>query len=178
MVTTFLLIMVLLVTAERAFELWLAARNRSLALKSGALEYGQKDYRLIVLLHSAWFVAWIAESLLRGPRLDPFWPLWLALFVAGEILRYWCVITLGRFWNIRILVIPGAPRIRRGPYRFLNHPNYVGVAIFLLAAPMIFGAWVTAVVASALNAALLLAVRIPEENRALRSLRRPVPEDR
>jgi len=170
--------MVLMVAAERAFEVWLATRNRALAIKAGGVEYGRRHYRLIVLLHGAWFVAWIAESLWRGPRLHSLWPLWLALFVAGEILRYWCMWTLGRFWNTRIIVVPGAPRIRSGPYRFLNHPNYVGVAVFLFAVPMIFGAWVTAAVASALNATLLLAIRIPEENRALGSLKKSLLSDR
>jgi methyltransferase len=170
MVKTLLWASVALLVAERAFELWLSARNAGLARTAGAIEHGRRHYPLVVALHTGWFVAWILEAYWRGPRLDSLWTLWAGLFVAGEALRYWCMATLGRQWNTRILVVPRRTRIRTGPYRLMNHPNYVGVAVFLFSVPMIFGAWVTALVASALNAALLLLLRIPAENRALKEL--------
>jgi len=97
----------------------------------------------------------------------------LALFLLVQPLRYWVIFSLGESWNTKILVMPGAKPIRRGPYRYLNHPNYVVVVVEILAFPLIFGAWVTALVFTALNAVLLF-VRIREENRALAELSKPV----
>ena len=95
-----------------------------------------------------------------------FWPVLLVLFLLVQPLRYWALFSLGENWNTKILVVPGAKPIRRGPYRYLSHPNYVVVVVEILVFPLIFGAWITALVFTALNAAVLY-VRIREENRAL-----------
>lgn len=100
------------------------------------------------------------------------WP-WLVLWLASQGVRYWVMHTLGRLWNTRILIVPGAARVRRGPFRFVKHPNYLAVALELLSAPLSVGALRTAVVFSLLNAALLLGVRIPAEERALREYESP-----
>jgi methyltransferase len=97
----------------------------------------------------------------------------LALVVASQGLRWWCIATLGHQWNTRVIVIPGAPRITGGPYRYLSHPNYVAVVVEGFALPLVHSAWMTAVVFSVLNA-FLLAVRLRVENQALASLQ-PVP---
>ena len=94
------------------------------------------------------------------------WPIPAALFLLVQPLRYWSIRSLGGYWNTRILVVPDAKLVARGPYRYLRHPNYVVVAVEVATFPLIFGAWVTALVFSGLNAALLF-VRIREENRAL-----------
>lgn len=159
-----------LIGAERLLELRLADRNRKLMLARGAEESGQTHYRLVVLLHSVWFAAWILEAVWRGPHLHPLWPAWLALFVLAEVLRYWCIKTLGVHWNTRILVLPGSPPVHSGPYRLLRHPNYLAVVVDLFTVPMIFGAWITALVFSILNLALLLFVRIPAEEKALKRI--------
>lgn len=158
-----------LVVLQRAAELRLARRNERWARSRGAREYGRRHYPLFFLLHGAWFVGWIAESLGRGVRLAEAWGLWLALFLLAGALRYWAIATLGQRWNTRILVLDGAPPITSGPYRFVPHPNYIAVATELLALPLVFGAWWTAGVASVLNVALLAGVRIPLEERALRA---------
>lgn len=158
---------VVIVLVQRITELRLARRNEKWAREQGARESGAGHYPLFFVLHGSWGIAWIAEALVRGPALSPYWWAWLTGFVLAEILRYWAIITLGPRWNTRILVIEGLPAIRTGPYRFLAHPNYLAVAIELACIPMIFGAWVTAVVASALNAMLLLGLRIPCEQRAM-----------
>ena len=167
MVTGLLVVLALVIAGERVLELRLAARNRSLMLSRGAEESGQAHYRWVVLLHSAWFIAWLVEAFARGPQLQLLWPFWLAVFLLAEVLRYWCITTLGIHWNTRILVIPGAPPVRSGPYRFLRHPNYLAVVVDLAAVPIIFNAWITAIVFTVLNLALLLLVRIPAEERAL-----------
>ena len=160
-----------LIIGQRLLELRLAAYHRTWALAEGAQEFGAGHYPLFIVLHSGWLAGWIIEAVLRGARLSRFWYLWLGLFVAAQGLRYWCIASLGRFWNTRILVIPGAQAVRRGPYRFLAHPNYLAVAVELLSVPLIFGAWLTAVAASTFNAALLLGLRIPAEEKALRLLK-------
>jgi methyltransferase len=163
-----LLALIVIVLIQRITELRLARRNEQWAREQGAREVGAGHYPLFFLLHGSWAAGWITEALLRGPALAPHWWAWLIGFVFAEILRYWAIGTLGRRWNTRILVIDGLPPIRTGPYRFIAHPNYLAVAIELACIPMIFGAWMTALVATALNAMLLLGLRIPCEQRAVR----------
>ncbi len=157
------------VLVQRVTELRLAKRNEAWAREQGAREYGAGHYPLFFVLHGGWAIGWISEAALRGPTLAPGWWAWLGGFVIAEALRYWAIGTLGKRWNTRILVIAGLEPIRSGPYRFVRHPNYLAVAIELACIPMLFGAWITAVVASVLNAVILLGVRIPAENAALRA---------
>jgi methyltransferase len=150
-----------LVTLERLVELWIANRNTGRLLALGAREHAPRHYPLIVALHVLWLASlwWLAP-----PRpIDGFW---LGLFVLIEIGRLWVLATLGRHWTTRIIVLPGAPLVRRGPYRWLNHPNYVVVIGEIAVLPLVFGLWKVALVFSVLNA-ILLSVRIRAENRAL-----------
>ena len=161
-----LVLAVALVAVQRLFELVLARKNERRARARGAVERGQRHYRLIVALHTLWLVCTLVEGLLRGPELPAFWPVPLALFLLVQPLRYWAIFSLGERWNTKILVLPGEKPIRHGPYRYLDHPNYVVVVVEVLTFPLIFGAWITASVFTVLNAAIL-SVRIREENRAL-----------
>ncbi len=170
--TAVLVLAVALVAAQRLLELALARRNEREARAKGAVERGRKHYVFIVTLHSLWLVSTLVEGILRGPVLPFYWPAPLALFLLAQPLRYWAIFSLGESWNTKILVVPGAKPIRRGPYRYLNHPNYVAVVLEILAFPLIFGAWTTALVFTVLNAALLF-VRTREENRALTELSAP-----
>ncbi len=169
-VTTINLILGLFVyiTIQRMLELLLAEYNRVRALAAGGKEFGAGHYPLFFALHVGWLMGWVAEAIARGATLSQFWVVWLALFVAAQGLRYWCMISLGRFWNTRIVVIPGVKPVRRGPYRFMAHPIYLAVSLELASLPLIFGAWITVLVISILHAALLLGVRIPAEEKALR----------
>jgi methyltransferase len=150
-----------LVTLERLGELWLANRNTRRLLNEGAREHGAGHYPLIVALHASWLLTlwWLA------PR-QPIEPLWLALFFLIEIGRLWVLASLGERWTTRIIVVPEAPLVRRGPYRFIDHPNYVVVAAEILVLPLAFGLWRTALVFTLLNA-ILLTIRIRAENQAL-----------
>jgi methyltransferase len=149
------------VTLERIAELWLARRNTQRLLVSGAREYAAAHYPLIVALHAAWLAVlwWLG----RDRPVDLFW---LATFVLLELARIWVLTTLGPRWTTRIIILPGAPLVRRGPYRWINHPNYWVVIGEIAVLPLVFGLWLVALVFSLLNAAAL-AVRISEENRAL-----------
>lgn len=161
-----------LVITQRLLELRLARRNQHWAMAQGAKEYGQAHYPLFFLLHGGWMLGWVIEGSLRN-QLSPLWWVWLLVFIAAQALRYWAIQSLGHYWNTRILVIPGARRIQTGPYRYLPHPNYLAVALELLSLPLVFSAWITALVASLLNAALLLLIRIPAEERALNQAQAP-----
>lgn len=162
------------VIVQRLLELGLARRNQQWASARGAKEYGQAHYPLFFLLHGGWMLGWAIEGALRS-QLSSLWWVWLLLFIAAQALRYWAIKSLGHYWNTRILVIPGARRIQTGPYRYLPHPNYLAVALELLSLPLIFNAWITALIASLLNAALLLLVRIPAEEHALNQPQHPTP---
>ncbi len=154
------------VAVQRLLELVVARRNERRARARGAVERGRGHYPFIVALHSLWLVSTLVEGLLRGPELSALWPVPLALFLFVQPLRYWALFSLGERWNTKILVLPGAEPVRRGPYKYLSHPNYVVVVVEILTLPLIFGAWVTALVFTMLNAVVLW-VRIREENRAL-----------
>ena len=159
------------VLVQRAAELWLARQHERWVRARGAREFGAGHYPAFFVLHGAWLVAWPLEAVHRGPALAPGWTLWLLLFSAAQALRYWAIRSLGSRWNTRILVIPGEPPIRRGPYRWGSHRNYIAVVIELAALPLAFGAYWTAGIFGALNLALLLGVRIPAEVRAWRESR-------
>jgi methyltransferase len=155
------IVILALVTAERVGELWLSRRNTKRLLAQGAREHAPGHYPLIVALHAAWLATlwWLAPA----RAIDGFW---LAMFVLIEIGRIWVLATLGPRWTTRIIVLPDAPLVRRGPYRFVDHPNYVVVVAEIAVLPLVFGLWQVALIFSVLNAAML-AVRISQENRAL-----------
>jgi methyltransferase len=156
----------LLVALQRLLELRLSRGHERILRARGAVERGRQHYPLIVALHLLWLLSTLIEGVLRGPVL---WPVPLALFLLVQPLRYWTILSLGENWNTRILVVPGSELVRRGPYKYLKHPNYVVVVVEIATFPLIFGAWLTAIVFSVLNA-VLLSVRIREENRALAQL--------
>ena len=151
-----------LVTAQRLAELVYARFNEVRLRRAGGVEHGASHYPLIVALHAAWLAGlWFAAS---GTRPDYGW---LAVFLLLQGLRGWILLTLGPRWTTRVIVLPDAPPIRKGPYRFLSHPNYAVVAAEIFVLPMAFGLVTYALIFSVLNAAVL-AVRIRAENAALR----------
>ncbi|MEQ1834808.1 MAG: isoprenylcysteine carboxylmethyltransferase family protein [Candidatus Eisenbacteria bacterium] len=153
---------------QRVSELLLSARNLARLRARGAVECGAEHFPIFVLLHAGYPVALVCELLFAGARPGAAWPLWLGLWLAAQALRIVAIATLGERWNVRIVVLPGEPPVSRGLYRWLPHPNYLAVALEFVAAPLLFGAWRTAIAASLLNA-LAMAVRIPAEERALRA---------
>jgi methyltransferase len=155
------------VAAERAVELLLSGRNARRLRRRGAIEAGRGHYPAMVAFHAALLAACAAEpALLPGP-----WPPWAAWGAAAGVLaaqglRWWAVASLRERWTTRVLVLPGAPPVRSGPYRWLRHPNYLAVAAEVACLPLATGAWRTALAAAALDA-WLLRVRIRAEERAL-----------
>lgn len=162
-----LVLAVAVVAGQRMLELRYSRRNERRLRARGAVERGAGHYPLMVAIHAGWLVCTLVEGLLRGPDIPGWWPVPFALFLLVQPLRYWAIFSLGENWNVRILVVPGRRLVRRGPYRYFPHPNYVVVAVEVLTLPLIFGAWVTALVFTVLNTAFF-SVRIREEERALR----------
>jgi methyltransferase len=165
---------VLLVGLERVAELVVSTRNAAWSLARGGTETGRGHYPVMVVLHTGLLVGMLVEAWVRRPEV----PVLLAgsmlvLAAASQALRWWCIATLGRRWNTRVIVVPGLPPVTRGPYRLLSHPNYVAVVLEGVALPLVHAAWVTAVVFTVANA-VLLSVRVRVENRALAALPDPV----
>jgi methyltransferase len=155
-------VILLAVALQRLGELWLSNRHTRVLLAQGAHEVGASHYPLIVAVHTLWLAAlwWLG---LNRP-IDGFW---LGVFVLIELARIWVLASLGSRWTTRIIILPEAPLIRRGPYRWVTHPNYLVVIAEIAVLPLVFGLWPVAIIFSAFNAAVLT-VRIREENRALR----------
>lgn len=142
-------LVVLLVVAQRLAELVLARRNTARLLAAGGVEHGAGHYPLIVALHAAWLLA----LLLRAP--GPVAPLWLAAFLLLQAGRVWVLASLGRYWTTRIVSLPDAPLVRRGPYRWLRHPNYLVVALEIPVLALALGLPWEAIGFGLANAALL-----------------------
>lgn len=148
----------------RAGELLLARRNEHWLLQHGAVEYGKKHYRYLVIMHVLFFVSLIAEYNFKSTGYYSV-PL-LALYFLLLAFKAWIIFSLGKFWNTKIFRIPGYPLVKKGPYKFIKHPNYIVVVAEIALIPLIFHLYITAIVFSILNA-LMLSVRIKEENKAL-----------
>ena len=163
--------LILATGAERIVEVVLSRRHAAWAFARGGREYGQWHYPFMVALHTGMLLACLAEVFFADRPFLPWlgWPM-LAIALACQGLRYWCIGTLGRQWNARVIVVPGLGRVTGGPYRFLTHPNYVVVIAEGIALPLVHTAWVTALAFTVLNAILLFGFRIPTEERALTTL--------
>jgi methyltransferase len=159
--------LLVLVTLQRLSELVLAGRNTKRLKAKGAYEVGAGHYPLIVALHGAWLAGlwWLAWD--RPASL----PL-AVVFLGVEALRVWVLTSLGERWTTRIIILPGAPLVRRGPFRFIPHPNYAVVTAEIALLPLVFGLWAYAAIFTALNVAVLF-VRIRAENAALGGLAPP-----
>lgn len=167
---TWYLLLIAAVAVERGVELVVSKRNLAWSMQRGGTEFGFGHYPAMVVLHAAFLVACVAEPLLLHRPFIPAlgWPMF-AIVVAAQALRWWCITTLGPQWNTRVIVVPDAPRVVGGPYRWIPHPNYVAVVIEGVALPLVHSAWVTAIAFTVLNA-LLLRTRLRVENAALASL--------
>lgn len=161
-------LLLLLLAAQRLLELMLAASNTAQLRSRGGIEVGAGHYPVLVGLHLAWFLAMLWE---RGQGVScgcsPTLMLGWAMLMWGQGLRWWTISTLERRWTTRIIVMPGAPLVRRGPFRLVGHPNYLGVWLEIVGVPLIGGCWRTALFMGGIHAAFLI-FRMRVENRALR----------
>jgi methyltransferase len=163
-------VFILATGGERIGELVTSKRHAAWAFARGGVESGRGHFPAMVALHTGLLVGALAEVWLLGrPFIPPLgWPM-LVIALLCQAGRIWIIRSLGQQWNTRIIVVPGLPLSRRGPYRWgFPHPNYVLVAVEGIAIPLIHTAWITAIAFTILNAILLLGFRIPAEDRALR----------
>lgn len=159
---TALHIIVFLVVLQRLGEVWLAAYNTKKLLAQGGIEIGKNHYPLFILLHSSWLLAILFTT---PSDISPNLFL-LSLFIILQLGRIWVIASLGKFWTTRIITIPSMPLIKKGPYRFIRHPNYLIVSAEIVILPMVFANWKVAIIWSFFNA-LLLFWRIHIENSVL-----------
>ncbi len=163
-------VLLALTAAERVLELVVSLRNARWSFSQGGKEVGREHYPWMVALHTSFLVGcavepwWLERSFVPAIGVPC-----LILSVGCQLLRWWCITTLGPQWNTRVIIVPGLTRITGGPYRWFNHPNYVAVVIEGVVLPLVGGAWITALAFTWLNALLLMA-RIRVENRALAEL--------
>jgi len=160
-------LLVLVVGIERLAELVVAKRNAEWSFAQGGKEFGRPHYKVMVALHTALLLGCVIEPWALHRPFIPWigWPM-VAILVLSQGLRWWCITSLGRRWNTRVIVLPHAPLVQRGPYRLMHHPNYVAVVAEGFALPMVHTAWLTALIFTVANA-ILLNVRIRVENSVL-----------
>ena len=156
--------LLLLATVQRLVELAISSRNTRALLAEGAYEVGRGHYPAIVFVHVAWLAVLWAFFLAGLTLLQP----WAAIaYLLVQVLRVWTLLSLGRYWTTRIIVVPGAPLVRKGPYRFIRHPNYLVVVLEIALLPLALDAWPLAIGFSIVNA-IVLAWRIRTENATFR----------
>jgi methyltransferase len=168
-------VLVVAVGVQRLGEMAVSRRNAAWAFARGGVETGRGHFPVMVVVHTGLLAGCVAEVWLAGRPFAPAlgWPM-LALVLACQAVRWWCVSALGPRWNTRVIVVPGMPLVTSGPYRRLAHPNYAVVVVEGIALPLVHTAWITAAAFTVANAGLLT-VRIRTERRALRTAVAEVP---
>ncbi|WP_053219457.1 isoprenylcysteine carboxyl methyltransferase family protein [Virgibacillus senegalensis] len=157
---------------QRLIELLIARGNENWMKQQGAIEAGSGHYKWFVIIHTLFFASLWGEAQLKAMEELKLNVFLFILFILTQLLRIWCIASLGRFWNTKIIILPGAELVKRGPYRFIKHPNYLVVLFELTIIPLLFHTYITAVVFPLLHL-MLLRIRIPEEERALETLEKP-----
>ena len=156
-----------IVIIQRLLELVIAKRNEKNMRAQGAYEVGASHYPLMILLHVSFFISLLVEVTTFNLTPSPLFLVFLILFLCVQGLRVWCLTSLGSFWNTKIIILPGANVVTKGPYKYLRHPNYLVVSMEIALLPLMFEAYFTAICFTILNA-MMLSVRIPTEERALK----------
>ncbi|MEQ2528610.1 isoprenylcysteine carboxylmethyltransferase family protein [Bacillaceae bacterium CLA-AA-H227] len=161
--------LIVIIILQRLIELFIARKNEAWMMSQGGVEVGQSHYRYMVILHICFFISLLLEVFFFNRTSSSAWPILLIGFIFTQIGRVWVILSLGRYWNTKIIVLPQANVVKKGPYQFLKHPNYVIVSLELIIIPLMFQAYFTAVLFTLLNI-LILSIRIPAEEKALLEL--------
>ena len=162
-----LIVSLIFILAQRIAELVIARRHEIVLKKLDAIEIDRTGYRFIVVMHAAFFASILAEYIIFRRSISGYWQILVAIFLSAQGLRYWAISSLGVYWNTKILIAPRHRIVRRGPYRFIRHPNYLAVATEIAAVPLVFSCYYTASLFTIINAAVLWR-RIRIETQALR----------
>lgn len=156
---------------ERIVELVIAKRNEKWMMERGGIEWGREHYKWFIIVHLLFFFSILIEVTVRDYSNFVLNNYVFALFLLTQAARVWCIQSLGKFWNTKIIILPDRSLISRGPYKYVKHPNYIIVGIELFIIPILFGAYFTAVIFPILHITLMT-VRIPMENKALAELKK------
>ena len=144
-------VLVALIVLQRFIELMVARINTRNLRAAGGVEHGAGHYPLMVALHTTWLVSLVVFV----PANAALNPALFLVFVGLQAARVWVIASLGRYWTTRVITVPGAAKVTRGPYRWLRHPNYLIVVAEIALVPLIVGAWEIAAIFSVANAGLL-----------------------
>lgn len=155
---------------QRLSEIVISKINAAWMRQHGGKEFSSEHFTRVVMVMVLFFIGIPVEHWLRQTQLSSVWPFLFGLYLVAQVIRYWAMLSLGRFWNARIWVIPGAPRVVKGPYRWIPHPNYVVVAIELITISLMLQCYITCL-CSMIGFIWFLRVRIPAEEKALALLR-------
>lgn len=166
----YVFLMISFLLSERIAELIIAVKNENWIRTQGGIEYDRKFSQLIIFFHIIWFSAFILEAYYSRAVLLVSVPTLLFVTIVLQAGRYWSVLSLGKFWNTKIIILPGTDVCRKGPYKWFKHPNYLVVLIEIPVYPALFGCWETAIIGGLLNV-LFLWRRIIQENKALAVLK-------
>lgn len=162
-------LLIVMVIGQRIVEMIVANHNASWIKSKGGYEVGRSHYRYIVILHLLFFLSLILEIMINRPEFMVWSVIPFIIFLLAQIGRVWALTSLGRFWNTRIMILPGAKIVTKGPYRFIRHPNYAIVIIEIAMLPLVFQAYWTALIFTIFNA-LIISVRINIEEKALKEV--------
>src|SRR5699024_611241 len=158
--------LILFIITQRLVEIKIANSNEKWMMAKGGVKIGEEHYKWFVLLHCLFFLSIMLEVGFQSDQAHSLNVYLFSIFNAAQLGRVWCITTLGRFWNTKIIVLPRVALIKKGPYKYVKHPNYIIVAIELFVIPLLFGAYITTVIFPILHL-LLLRIRIPSEEKAL-----------
>lgn len=162
----FFLVLFAFIIGQRLIEVIIAKRNERWMKAKGAIEFANEHYKWIVLVHVLFFISIYVESFNQSLVLTDWKGFLLGAFFVTQGLRIWCLTTLGRFWNTKIIILPGAELVNKGPYRIMKHPNYVVVGMEFIIIPLLFNAYMTAILFPLFHL-VLMKIRIPKEEEAL-----------
>ncbi|WP_067725530.1 isoprenylcysteine carboxyl methyltransferase family protein [Oceanobacillus damuensis] len=164
--TLYMWVLFIIIIFQRLIELVIARRNEKWMKERGAIEREADHYKWFIIIHVLFFIFILTETFWRDNSTLPLNYTLLIFFILTQLGRVWCIASLGKFWNTKIIILPGEQLVSKGPYKYVKHPNYIIVGLELFIIPLLFGAIITAVIFPLLHI-LLLTVRIPAEERAL-----------
>ncbi|WP_156289198.1 isoprenylcysteine carboxyl methyltransferase family protein [Oceanobacillus salinisoli] len=167
MQNVFMWILFIFIIVQRIVELRIAKRNEQWMRARGGVELASEHYKWFIIVHSLFFISVLMEVIFRDYETYELNNYLFAFFLLTQLARVWCIQSLGRFWNTKIIVLPNVALVKRGPYKYIQHPNYVIVGIEFFIIPLLFGAYYTAVVFPIFHL-MLMKVRIPAEENALK----------
>ncbi|RKQ38007.1 isoprenylcysteine carboxyl methyltransferase family protein [Oceanobacillus halophilus] len=165
----FLWLLFIFIIIQRLIELKIARRNEQWMRERGGIELASEHYKWFVIIHGLFFISILFEVFLRDLRTIEMNNYLFSLFLLTQLVRVWCIQSLGKFWNTKIIVLPNVALVKRGPYRYIKHPNYIIVGIELFLIPLLFGAYLTSIIFPIFHL-LLMRIRIPAEEKALRGI--------